>query len=88
MATEREKFMHTGNALLYDALILDMPELGDRRPSQLLATMLEFCPKGEVASTFFRASFLRCLLKEIRVMLTDEVIGDLKDLAVRADKLF
>ena len=123
--TEHEKFMHTANALPYDALtlvtdlvtqppavqpfhrlkerlllshqlttvqmaekILDMPELGDRRPSQLLAAMMEFCPEGEVNSAFFRASFLRRLPKEIRVLLTDEVRGDLKDLAVRADELF
>ena len=125
VVTEREKFMHTVNALPYDALtlvadlvtqppavqpfqrlkerlllshqltivqmaekILDMPELGDRRPSQLLAAMMEFCPEGEVNSAFFRASFLRRLPKEIRVLLTDEVRGDLKDLAVRADELF
>ena len=123
--TEREKFMHTANALPYDTLtlvadlvtqppavqpfqrlkerlllshqltivqmaekILDMPELGDRRPSQLLAAMMEFCPEGEVNTAFFRASFLRRLPKEIRVLLTDEVRGDLKDLAVRADELF
>ena len=26
--------------------VLDMPSLGDRHPSQLLAAMLEFCPEG------------------------------------------
>ena len=50
--------------------------------------MMEFCPEGEVNSAFFRASFLQRLPKEIRVLLADEVRGDLKDLAVRADKLF
>ena len=122
---EREKFMHTANALPYDALtlvadlvtqpplyrpyqqlkerlllshqltavqmaekILEMPELGDRRPSQLLAAMMEFCPEGETNTAFFRASFLRRLPKEIRVLLADEVRGNLKDLAVRADELF
>ena len=68
--------------------ILDMPELGDRRPSQLLAAMMEFCPEGEVNTAFFRASFLRRLPKEIRVLLVDEVRGDLKDLAIRADELY
>ena len=122
---KREKFMHTANALPYDALtlvadlvtqpplyrpyqqlkerlllshqlttvqmaekILEMPELGDRRPSQLLAAMMEFCPEGETNTAFFRASFLRRLPKEIRVLLADEVRGNLKDLAVRADELF
>ena len=124
VVTEREQFMHTANALPYDALTLvadlvtqppvvqpyqrlkerlllshqltavqmaekiyDMPELGDRRPSQLLAAMMEFCPEGEVNTAFFRASFLRRLPKEIRVLLADEVRGDLKDLAIRADEL-
>ena len=50
--------------------------------------MMEFCPKGEVNLAFFRASFLRRLPKEIRVLLADEVSGDLEDLAVRADELF
>ena len=124
VVTEREQFMHTANALPYDALTLvadlvtqppvvqpyqrlkerlllshqltavqmaekiyDMPELGDRRPSQLLAAMMEFCPEGEVHTAFFRAAFLRRLPKEIRVLLADEVRGDLKDLAIRADEL-
>ena len=125
VVTEREQFMHTANALPYDALtlvadlvtqppvvqpyqrlkerlllshqlttvqmaekILDMPELGDRGPSQLLAAMMEFCPEGEVNTAFFRASFLCRLPKEIRVLLMDEVRGDLKDLAIRADALY
>ena len=68
--------------------ILDMPELGDCRPSQLLAAMMEFCLEGETNTAFFRASFLCRLPKEIRVLLADEVRGDLKDMAVRADELF
>ena len=39
-------------------------------------------------SAFIRASFLRRLPREIRVLLADEVRGDLKDMAVRADELF
>ena len=68
--------------------ILDMLELGDCRPSKLLAAMMEFCPEGEVNSAFFRASFLCRLPREIRVLLADEVIGNLKYIVVRADKLF
>ena len=85
---ERLLLSHQLSAVQMDEKILDMPELGDKRPSQLLAAMMEICLEGEVASAFFRASFLRCLPKEIRVFLTDEVRGDLKDLAVRADELY
>ena len=68
--------------------VLDLPALGDRRPSQLLAAMLEFCPAGEADTAFFRASFFRRLPKEIRVLLADEVNGNLKELAIRADELY
>ena len=68
--------------------IYEMPDLGDRRPSQLLAAMMEFCPEGETNTAFFRAAFLRRLPRDIRVLLVDEVRGDLKDMAVRADELF
>jgi len=68
--------------------VLDMPDLGDRRPSQLLAAMLEYCPEGESNTAFFRASFFRRLPRNIRVLLQDEVRGDLQDMAIRADELF
>ena len=61
--------------------ILDMLSLGDRRPSQLLAVMLEYCPEGESDSAFFRASFFRRLPKEIQVLMANEVNGDLKEMA-------
>ena len=67
--------------------ILEMPDLGNRRLSQLLAAMMELCLEGETNSVFFPASFLHRLPKEIRVLLTDEVRGNLKDLAVREEEL-
>ena len=85
---ERLLISHQLTSVQMAERIFDMPELGDRRPSQLLAAMMEFCPEGEVNSAFFRASFLRRLPREIRVLLADEVRGDLKDMAVRADELF
>jgi hypothetical protein len=38
--------------------VMQMPDLGAQRPSQLLAAMLEWCPRGEETSSFFIASFL------------------------------
>ena len=55
---ERLFLSHRLTAIQMVKRILDMPELGDRRPSQLLAAMMEFCPEGEVANAFFWASFL------------------------------
>ena len=79
---ERLLISHQLTSVQMAGRIFDMPELGDRCPSQLLAAMMEFCPEGEVNSAFFRASFLRRLPREIRVLLADEVRGDLKDMAV------
>ena len=68
--------------------VLDFPALGDRRPSQLLAEMFEYCPRGEETTAFFRASFLRRLPADVRVMLNGLDAVPLKDLAVRADQLW
>ncbi len=66
--------------------VMKMPDLGDRRPSQLLAAMLEFCPPGQQTSPFFRAAFLTRLPASIRSHLDEMEAGDLKALAARADR--
>ena len=85
---ERLLISHKLTAVQMAEKVLDMPDLGDRRPSQLLAAMLEYCPEGESNTAFFRASFFRRMPRNIRVLLQDEVRGDLKELAIRADELF
>ncbi len=66
--------------------LMKMPDLGDRRPSQMLAAMLEYCPPGEETTAFFRAAYLSRLPAEIRGHLDGLEAGDLKDLAARADR--
>jgi len=68
--------------------VMAMPGIGDRRPSQLLADMLEFCPAEEEHSAFFRAAFIQRLPAELQVLLDAVEDGDLKDLATKADKLW
>lgn len=68
--------------------VMSMPALGDRRPSQLLADMLEYCPTEEEGSSFFRAAFIQRLPAELQVLLDGVEDGDLKDLATKADKLW
>ncbi len=68
-----EKLMKTAN-------------LGDRWPSQLLASLLEFCPPGEENTALFRASFLMRLPAAIRAHLDGLEHRDLKDLAAKADR--
>lgn len=66
--------------------LMKMPELGDRRPSQLLAQMMEYCPPGEEGTAFFRAAYLTRLPADIRGHLDGLETGSLKDLAARADR--
>jgi hypothetical protein len=65
-----------------------MPQLGARRPSDLLAAMFEFCPDGEESSALFKALFLTRLPAEVRVHLEMEESMSLKQLAARADQLW
>ena len=68
--------------------VMNMPSLGDRRPSQLLATLLEFCPTGEENTAFFRSAFLHRLPNDLQVSLDGVETEDLKVLAQRADRLW
>ena len=45
--------------------------LGSCKPSELLAVMLEICPRGQYTSLFFQYLFLQCLPRELRIMQED-----------------
>ena len=62
--------------------------LGDRKPSQLLAQMLELCPAGEERSKFFAFHFLQRLPQELRIMLGDDDHQEVQQLAAKADRLW
>ena len=68
--------------------VSEHPALGDRRPSQLLAALLEYCPEGEENTALFRAAFVHRLPTEIQVLLDGIETGDLKQLAMKADQLW
>jgi hypothetical protein len=67
--------------------IMSMPPLGSRRPSQLMAAMLELCPAGQDTSPFFTCCFLQRLPRELRILLSEADLTDLKRLTERADAL-
>jgi hypothetical protein len=50
-------------------LLVDMPALGDWKPTQLLAAMVEACPRGQEDSVFMSALFLRKLPADVRILL-------------------
>ena len=89
-ATLKDRLLisHKLSAVQMAERILVMPSLGDRRPSQLLNAMLEYCPEGKGDSAFFRASYFSCLPKDICVLMADEVNSNLQDMVIRADELY
>jgi hypothetical protein len=52
-------------------LLSRIEPLGGRRPSELMAAMLELCPHGHKSSPFFAYLFLQRLLREIHELLVD-----------------
>jgi hypothetical protein len=62
--------------------------LGSRRPTQLLAEMMELCPDDEEASCFFVFLFLQRLPAWLRVQLAADDQANIRQLVTRADRLF
>ncbi len=69
-------------------MLFQMLALGSRKPSDLMAAMLETCPRGEEKSNLFAYIFLQRLPREIRVLLANVDHKDPKALATRADELW
>jgi hypothetical protein len=67
--------------------MMQLPPLGDRKPSVLLAEMLEFCPAGESSTAVFAFLFLQRLPREIRVLLSEDNPADMRAIADKADRL-
>jgi hypothetical protein len=66
--------------------LFQMPVLGARKPSDLMAAMLEICPRGEEKTELFACLFLQRLPREIRVLLSEVDHKDPKALAAQADR--
>ena len=64
------------------------PAIGDRKPSEMMAAMLEMCPRGEEKTNLFACLFLQRLPREIRVLLSRVDHKDPKLLAEEADALW
>jgi hypothetical protein len=68
--------------------LFNMPALGSRKPSDLMAAMLEICPRGEEKTDLFACLFLQRLPRELRVLLAKADKKDPKALAEQADELW
>ena len=61
---------------------------GNQRPSEVLASLLEYCLPGEEGTAFFRVAFTMRLPPTIQAHLTGTELTDLKELAQLADRLW
>jgi hypothetical protein len=67
--------------------MMRLPPLGDRKPSVMLAEMLEYCPAGESTTAVFAFLFLQRLPREIRVLLSEDDPANMRAIAEKADRL-
>ena len=67
--------------------LMAMPSLGDRRPSDMMASMLDQCPRGWSHEKLFVHLFLSRLPQHLRVLLRTRDTTDLRALAEAADEL-
>ncbi len=68
-------------------LLVDMPTLGDRKPTQLQAAMIKACPRGQEDSVFMSALFLQKLPADAKILLVHMDHTCLKELATAGDQL-
>jgi hypothetical protein len=60
---------HQLTDILKVKLLVDMPTLGDMKPTQLQAAMIEACPRGQEDSVFMSALFLQKLPADVKILL-------------------
>ena len=70
------------------AALIRHPPLGDRRPSQLLDTMLALLPDDHQPCFFFKYLFMEKLPKDLRGQLATIKVDDYRLLGPEADKLY
>jgi uncharacterized membrane protein YgcG len=70
------------------AALHKMEPLGGRKPSELLASMMELCPRGHESSIFFTHLFLERLPAELRITLGEDDHQNVRALAKKADALW
>ena len=68
--------------------LMKVPPMGGRKPSQLLTSMLEFCPAGLERTLPFHYAFTQRLPQCLRTQLGEVEPGDPRALAARADRLW
>ncbi len=78
-----KKYTHTD--LEKAEMIRSMPDIGDRKPSDLMDSMLALCPTGHTMSPLFLNEFLRRMPATVRGHLHTFAYEDPRALAQQAD---
>ena len=68
--------------------IIHHPDIGDRRPSQLMASMLALLPEGERPNVLFQALFLERLPEDMRKTLGTIKFETCRDMAQHGDLIW
>jgi len=68
--------------------IIHHPDIGDRRPSQLMASMLALLPEGERPGILFQAHFLERLPAEMRKTLGTIKFESCREMAAHGDLIW
>jgi hypothetical protein len=68
-------------------MMMHLPPFGDRKPSGVLAEMLEYCPAGESSAAVFAFLYLQWLPREIRVLFSENDSADMRAIVEKADRL-
>jgi len=79
---------HEFTAVQKAAKVLQLPALGNQRPSELMASLMQFCPPGESGTAMFRALFISRLPSSLQIHLSGAEMGDLRELTQQADRLW
>ena len=79
---------HELTAVQKAARVLQLPTLGNQRPSELRAALMQYCPPGEAGTAMFRASFISRLPSSLQIHLSGAEMGDLRELTQQADRLW
>jgi hypothetical protein len=89
-STLQERLLETHTVSNFEKLelLFKTGQPGARKPSQLLNSMLEYCPQGEERGVFFHFMFLQRLPQSLRTLLGEVEHGDTRALAARADRLW
>jgi hypothetical protein len=86
----KEKLLSTHELTNFERIerLMQLEPLGARKPTELLAEMLELCPRGQESNMFFLFLFLQRLPRELRVLLDEDDQLTPRQLAAKADKLW